>query len=87
MSAQSFHHIRDDMVCSDTDTIAEQLDRQMAVSKVPGDPDQIRLVMRVDFQQRLRPRADSHDAAADQSKPVTLTQSDGLRKIDQHVLA
>src|SRR5579872_1490932 len=86
MAAQTLDHLADHMVITDADPIAEQLHWQMAVTQVPGDAHHLCLIMRMDFEQLLWPRADAHHARL-HSKSVPLPQPRGLRQIEQHLPA
>ena len=83
--AQSLDHFGDDMIGADADAPAKQLHRQVAVSQMPGDSHKFAAVMRVNFQQRLRPGPDPHHPSAIQRQPVSIPQPRRLGKIDQNL--
>src|ERR1700761_8404682 len=56
--AQSLHHRLDDMVAPDTQTPRRDLGRQMAVTEMPGNPNQMLRIGAANFGQRLRRRDD-----------------------------
>ena len=55
----------------------------MAIAEMPGDAHQFGVIVRMDFQQRLRPGADPDDAATAQRETVAIAQSHRLGKVDQ----
>jgi hypothetical protein len=86
MTAESFDHLLDHMVGADTDPIAEQLDGKVAVAQMPCDPHKLALVMRVDFQQWLGPRAHADDPTAIQRQAIAVAQTDGLWEVEQNLV-
>jgi hypothetical protein len=86
VAAETFNHVLNDVIGADADAIAEQLHRQMTVAEMPCDPHEFALVVRMDFQQRLRPGADPDNLTALQREPVAIPQSHRLRKVDQDFL-
>src|ERR1051326_8401783 len=50
VAAQTFDHVLDDVIETDADAVAQQLDRQMTVAQMPRDAHEFSLVMRVNFQ-------------------------------------
>jgi len=86
VTAEAFDHVPDDMVGTDPDPVAEQLYRQMTIAEMPGDADKFPVVMTVNFQQRLGPRADLDDPAFFKSEPIAIAQPHRLRKVDQQLL-
>jgi hypothetical protein len=85
VAAETFDHIANDMIGPDSDAIAKQLDRKMAVAQVPGDADEFAVLMRMDFHQRFRLGAHVDDASVIQQQAVAVTQTDRLRQVDQHL--
>ena len=86
VTAKTFNHCADDVINTNADAIPEELHRQMPVSQMPCDPHKPGFVMRVDFQQRFRTRANRDDASV-RHQPVTAAQPDRLRKINQQFAA
>jgi hypothetical protein len=86
MAAKALDHFLDDMVGTDPDPVAKQLHRQMTIAEMPGDADKFPVVMTVNFQQRLGPRADLDDPAFFKSEPIAIAQPHRLRKVDQQLL-
>jgi hypothetical protein len=86
MTAEAFDHVPDHVVGTDPDSIAKQLHRQMTIAEMPGDANQFAVVVTVNFQQRLGPRADLDDPAFFKSEPIAIAQPHRLRKVDQQLL-
>jgi hypothetical protein len=85
--AQTFNHVLDHMIGANSDPVAKQLHRQMAIAQMPRDTHQLAIVMRVDFQQRFRPGSDADHAAALQRQPIPVAQPNRLGEINQHFAA
>jgi hypothetical protein len=86
MTAEAFDHVPNDVVGTDPNSIAKQLHRQMTIAEMPGDADKFPVVMIVNLQQRLGPRADLDDPAFLKSESVAIAQPHRLRKVDQQLL-
>ena len=86
VAAQCLDKVRDDVVGADTDAVVQELNRQVAVAEVPGDADQVIVLVRVDLQQRFGTCADADNAAVHR-QAVAVAQPDRLRQVDQQVLA
>src|SRR5260370_7375862 len=54
--AQSLHQGFDDMIAADAQAFAHDLCRQMAVTEIPGDLDQMMRIVAADFMKRPPPR-------------------------------
>jgi hypothetical protein len=87
VSAQPFHHLRDHMIGSDPNTILQQLDREMTVAEMPGDPNEFPVAMGVNFEQCLRLRTNPNHTTLGQSQPVAVAQANSLGQVDQHLPA
>jgi len=85
MTAETFNHVPDHVIGPDANAVAEQLHRQMAIAQMPCDTHKFAIVMRVDFQQRFRPRAHPNDPAIFKHQSIAVPQSHGLRKVDQQL--
>ena len=83
--AETFDHLPDHVIGPDPYPVAKQLHRQMPIAQMPRDPHKFPIVVRVNFQQRLRTCANPHDAAILQYEPITIPQPHRLRKVDQQV--
>ena len=81
--AQSLHHRLDDMVAADTQAPRRDLRRQMAVTEMPGDPDQMLRIGTANFGQRLRCRNDLDQPLVDEHQSVTAAQHSGIFQIEQ----
>ncbi len=86
VAAELFDHFFDDVVSADADFVAEELDREMAVAEVPGDPDQLGIVVGVDFEQLFRCGDDAHDRAVLAHQPVAVTKSCDVWQIEHQVV-
>ena len=81
--AEAFHHVRDHMIGANTDPVAKELHRKMPVSQMPRDANKFGVLMRMDFQQRLRFRAHADDAIF-HGQPIAIAQPHRLRQIQQN---
>src|SRR5712664_1276527 len=54
--AQALHHRLDYVIAPDTQALGHDLRRQMAVTEMPGKPNQMVRILPANFQQRLRRR-------------------------------
>jgi hypothetical protein len=80
---QSLDHLLDDVVASDPQPPGHDLRRQMAVAKMPGDPDQMMRIGTADFNQRLR-RGDHFDQPAIiEHQRIATAQRDGVFQVEQ----
>jgi hypothetical protein len=82
--AETFDHVLDHMIGANADPVAEQLHRQMAIAQMPRDPHKFAIIVRVNFQQRLRPGADADYASPLQRQPIPIAQPHSLGEVDQH---
>ncbi len=81
MPAKTLYHFRNHMICSNTNTIAKQLHGKVPVAKVPGNANELVILVGMNFQQRLRKRADMHNAAIIQCQAIVLAQDQCVGKI------
>src|SRR3954452_1104946 len=79
VAAKPLDHCANDMVGADADSITPQLDGKVTVAQMPGDADKFARVVRVNFHQRLRLRANPYDTAVVQQQAVAVTQARRLR--------
>jgi hypothetical protein len=86
MAAKTFNHVLDHVVRADANAVAKQLNRQMTIAEMPRDPNQFAIVVGMNFEQRLRPRAHPDNTAALQRQPVAIPQPNRLGEIDQQFL-
>jgi hypothetical protein len=82
-SAQSAEHILDHVIAPDAQPIADDLNVDVAIADVPGEPRKIAGIRRRDLGQRLGAADDPHHGAIVEHKPVAIVQSRGLRQIEQ----
>ena len=82
-ATQPGHHLGDNVILADAQTIADHLQRQMAVAEVPSDPQQARAVVGLDLQDRLGRRPDPDVAAALEFEPVAVGKMLSARQIEQ----
>ena len=87
VTAESFDHFFYDMIGADTDAVAKQLHRQMAIAQVPGDADEFGVVVGVDFEKGFGAGTNADDAAAVQRQAVAVAQPNGLGEIDEQFIA
>ena len=71
------------MILANAQTIAHDLQRQMAVAKMPGDPQQARLIRRRDLDNCLGRCAYPDIAAVVELKPVTFGEVISPRQVEQ----
>jgi hypothetical protein len=81
--AQSPDHRLDDMVATDAQAARGDLRRQMAVTEMPGDPDQMLRIGAANLDQRLRRRDDLDQPAIVEHQRVAATQHNGVFQIEQ----
>ena len=81
--AQPLHHRLDDMIAPDPQASCRDLCRQMAVSEMPGDPNQMLRVVAADLRQRLRHRHDFDQPAIVEHQRVTTPQRHRMFQIEQ----
>jgi hypothetical protein len=81
--AEPAQHVLDHMVTANAQPIADDLHVDMPVADMPGEPRQFVTIGRGDFDQRLRPAGDAHDAAVVEHETVTVTQCRRLRQVEQ----
>lgn len=86
ISAQTLDHMPDDMVVANADPAAQQLHRQVPIAQVPRDTYKRPTVMRMDFQQPLRPGADTHHACIYRGA-ITIPKTRCLAQVEQYLPA
>jgi hypothetical protein len=69
--AQAPHHRLDDVIAPDPQTVSRDLRRQMAVTKMPSNPDEVPRVLTTNFKQRFRRRYDFHQPAVIEHQRIT----------------
>jgi hypothetical protein len=81
--AEPAQHVLDHVVTANAQPIADDLHVDMPVADMPGEPRQFVTIGRGDFDKRLRPADDAHDAAVVEHETVTVTQCRRLRQVEQ----
>jgi hypothetical protein len=81
--AKPLHHRLDDVIAPDAQASSGYLRRQMAIAKMPGDPDQVLRIVAADFRQRLRRCHDLDQPAIVKHQRVTAPQRDRAFQIEQ----
>lgn len=73
-ATEAGHHIGDHVIRADAQPVAGDLQRQMPVAEMPGNPQQIRPIDRLDLQQRLGGGANAQITAAVELETVALDE-------------
>ena len=81
--AEPAQHVLDHVVAPDTQPVADDLDVDVAIADMPGEPRQLVRIRRRNLDQRLRPADDPHDAAIIKHEAIAVMQGRGLRQIEQ----
>jgi len=81
--AEPAQHVLDHMIAANAQPVADDLHVDMPVTDVPGEPRQFVAVGGGDFDQRLRPADDAHDAAVVEYETVAIAQGHRPRQIEQ----
>ena len=81
------HHFGDDVVRANAESFTGDLQRQMPIAEMPGNPQQIDTIGGLDFEDRLACGADTEKAAAVELKAVALGKVMCPRQIEQKGLA
>ena len=71
------------MILANAQTIADDLQRQMAVAEMPGDPQQARLIGGLDLEDWLGCRVHADIATAVELQSIALPQMPGVRQIEE----
>jgi hypothetical protein len=80
---QSLYHRLDDVIPADAQAFWHDLRRQMAVAKMPGNPNQMKGIGAPDLKQRLGGRHHLDQPAIFQHQRITAAQRDGVFQIEQ----
>jgi len=81
--AEPAQHLLDHMIAANAQPVADDLHVDVPVADMPGEPRQFVTVGGGDFDQRLRPADDAHDAAVIEHKTITVTERRRLRQVEQ----
>jgi hypothetical protein len=81
--AQPLRHFLDHVIAADTQRLCRDLCRQMAITEVPGDANQMLRILAAKFEKRLRRRDHFDQAAILQHQRVAAAQRRGILEIKQ----
>jgi len=81
--AQPLHHRLDDVIPADAQSLRHDLGRQMAVTEMPGDADQMQGIGASDFEQRFGGRHHLDQPSIFQHQRIAAAQRDGVFEIEQ----
>lgn len=87
LTPEPSHHLGDDVVRANAQALAGDLQRQMPIAEMPGNPQQIDTIGGLDFEDRLGCGADTEKAAAVELETVALGKVMCPRQIEQKGLA
>jgi hypothetical protein len=87
MAAEEHNHLLDDMVGTDADALAEQLDGEVPVAEVPGDADEVGFVVGVDFEEFFGAGEDADDSPVGQAQTVSVAKADGGWQVEENLLS
>lgn len=76
-------HVMDDMITPDPDCRIGNFRRQMPVSDLPGERQQVPGICSAHFHKRLGLGANFNDAAIIKNQAISMAQQAGLRQIEQ----
>ncbi|KQW19044.1 hypothetical protein ASC80_16450 [Afipia sp. Root123D2] len=77
------HHLLDHVVATNPQTLADNLGRQMAVTEMPGDPNQMRRISTTNFNQRLGRRDNLDHPPIIERQRIATPQRNRFLKIKQ----
>jgi hypothetical protein len=86
-AAEPDYHIGDDVIRSNAQPLAGDLKRQVSVAKMPSDPQQVRPIDRLDFEKRLRRRANAEISAGVELKSIAVDEAMRPRQIEKKGLS
>jgi hypothetical protein len=81
--AEPAQHVFDHMVAADAQPIADDLNLDMTIANVPGEPRQFMAARGGNFDQGLGPADDAHDATVVEHEAVAVAQSGRARQVEQ----
>jgi hypothetical protein len=81
--AESTQHVFDHVIATNAQPIADDLNFDMSVADVPGEPRQCVAVVGGDFDQSLDAADDTHNAAVVEHETIAVAQRHRLRQIEQ----
>jgi hypothetical protein len=83
--SEPLHHRFDHVVASDAQAASGDLRRQVTISEMPGDANQMLRIAAADFHQRLRRRNNFHQPAVFKHQCVATTQRHRIFEIQQEL--
>jgi hypothetical protein len=83
--AEPLHHRFDHVVAADTQAASGDLRRQVTISEMPGDANQMLRIAAADFHQRLRRRDNFHQPAVLEHQCVAAAQGHRIFQIQQEL--
>jgi hypothetical protein len=86
-AAEAGYHIGDDVIRSNAQPLPGDLKWQVPVAEVPSDSQQVRPIDRLDFEKRLRRRANAEISAGIELKPVAVDEVMRPRQIEKKGLS
>jgi hypothetical protein len=81
--AEPAQHVFDHMIAPDAQPVADDLNVNVPIADVPGEPRQLVRVRRRNLDQRFGPADNPHDPAIVEHDAIAIAQSGGLRQIKQ----
>jgi len=81
--AEPAQHILDHMIAAQAQPITDDLHLDVTIADMPGEPRQFVAAGGGNFDQRLRPADDAHDAAIIENETITVTERGSLRQVEQ----
>jgi hypothetical protein len=85
-AAKAGHHVGDDVIGANAQSLPGDLKRQMSVTEMPCDPQQGRPIGRLDFKNRLGRSAHTDKATGIQLEPVAIGQMMRPREVEEKAL-
>jgi hypothetical protein len=81
--AKPAQHVLDHVVAAHAQPIADDLNVDVAIADVPGEPCQLVSIGGGDLDKRLRPPGNAHDRAILEDEAVAVAQRRRLRQVEQ----
>jgi hypothetical protein len=81
--AEPAQHVLDHVVAAHAQPIADDLNVDVAIADVPGEPRQLVSIGRGDLDKRLRPPGNAHDRAVIEDEAVAVAQRRRLRQVEE----
>jgi len=83
--AKPLHHRLDDVIAANAQALRHDLGRQMAITEMPGDPDQMQRIGAADFDQRLGGGHHLDQPAVFEDQRIAAAQRDRVFEIEQEL--